>query len=66
MKKFTSIAAALALISSIAIAKEVKIGVVLPLTGGVAAFGETSKKGLDIAYEQKINLVMAILLSLLL
>jgi len=56
MRKVTSIAAALALISSIAIAKEVKIGVVLPLTGGVAAFGETSKKGLDIAYEQKNKL----------
>ncbi len=56
MKKFTSIVAAVALVSSIAYAKEVKIGVVLPLTGGVAAFGETSKRGLDIATEQNSKL----------
>ena len=31
--------------------KEIKVGVVLPLTGAIAAFGQTSKRGLDIAYE---------------
>ena len=56
MKKVTSIAAALALLSGIVIAKEVKIGVVLPLTGGIAAFGETSKRGLDLAHEQNAKL----------
>ena len=56
MKKITSIAAAVALMSGLAYAKEVKIGVVLPMSGGVAAFGETSKKGLDIAYEQNHTL----------
>ncbi len=56
MRKVTSIAAALALLSGIAIAKEVKIGVVLPLTGGIAAFGETSKRGLDLANEQNNKL----------
>jgi len=56
MKKFTSIVAAAALISGVAYAKEVKIGVVLPLTGGIAAFGETSKRGLDLANEQHAKL----------
>jgi branched-chain amino acid transport system substrate-binding protein len=37
-------------------AKEVKIGVVLPLTGPIAAFGQTSKRGLDIAYEKNHKL----------
>ena len=49
MKKFTSIVAAVALLGGMAYAKEVKIGVVLPLTGNIAAFGQTSKAGLDIA-----------------
>ena len=56
MRKFTSLVAAAALLSGIAYAKEVKVGVVLPVTGGIAAFGETSKKGLDIAYEKKNKL----------
>ena len=56
MKKVLSIAAAAALMSGIAVAKEVKIGVVLPLTGPIAAFGQTSKGGLDIAYEQNHKL----------
>ncbi len=56
MKKVLSIAAAAALMSGMAIAKEVKIGVVLPLTGPIAAFGQTSKGGLDIAYEQNHKL----------
>jgi len=56
MKRFTSFVAAAALLSGIAYAKEVKIGVVLPLTGNIAAFGQTSKGGLDIAYAQKNKL----------
>ncbi|WP_456391553.1 ABC transporter substrate-binding protein, partial [Nitratifractor sp.] len=56
MKKSMSIAAAIALAGGIAMAKEVKIGVVLPLTGPIAAFGQTSKGGLDIAYEQNHKL----------
>ncbi|SFZ98839.1 Branched-chain amino acid ABC transporter, amino acid-binding protein (TC 3.A.1.4.1) [hydrothermal vent metagenome] len=50
MNKVLSIIAATALIGTMVIAKEVKIGVVLPLTGPIAAFGQTSKGGLDIAY----------------
>ena len=56
MKKFTSIVAAVALLGGMAYAKEVKIGVVLPLTGNIAAFGQTSKAGLDIAAAQKSKL----------
>jgi branched-chain amino acid transport system substrate-binding protein len=56
MKKVISIAAAVALMGGFAAAKEVKIGVVLPLTGPIAAFGQTSKGGLDIAYEQNNKL----------
>jgi len=56
MKKFSSMVAAIALVSSIVYAKEVKIGVVLPMTGPIAAFGQTSKEGLDIAYAQNHKL----------
>ena len=56
MKKFTSIVAAVALLGGMAYAKEVKIGVVLPLTGNIAAFGQTSKAGLDIAAAQNSKL----------
>ncbi|NPA28402.1 MAG: ABC transporter substrate-binding protein [Epsilonproteobacteria bacterium] len=56
MRKFASIVAAGLLFSGVAMAKDVKIGVVLPLTGQIAAFGETSKKGLEIAYEKNHTL----------
>jgi len=56
MKKTLSIVAAAALMSTMVMAKEVKIGVVLPLTGPIAAFGQTSKGGLDIAYAQNKTL----------
>jgi branched-chain amino acid transport system substrate-binding protein len=56
MKKVLSVAAAAVLVSSALAAKEVKIGVVLPLTGPIAAFGQTSKGGLDIAYAQNNKL----------
>ncbi len=56
MKRTLSIVAAAALMSGIAMAKDVVVGVVLPLTGPIAAFGQTSKGGLDIAYEQNHKL----------
>jgi branched-chain amino acid transport system substrate-binding protein len=56
MKRVVSMAAAAALISTFAMAKEVKIGVVLPLTGPIAAFGQTSKDGLEIAHAQNDKL----------
>ncbi len=57
MKKSLSIVASLAVAGSMFLsAGEVKIGVVLPLTGPIAAFGQTSKRGLDIAYEKNHKL----------
>ena len=57
MKKSLSIVASLAVAGSMFLsAGEVKIGVVLPLTGPIAAFGQTSKRGLDIAYEENHKL----------
>ncbi|NPA50329.1 MAG: ABC transporter substrate-binding protein [Epsilonproteobacteria bacterium] len=56
MRKILSLAAAVALFGGFVSAKEVKIGVILPLTGPIAAFGQTSKAGLDIAYEKNHKL----------
>ena len=56
MKKITTVIASVALVAGISYAKEIKIGVVLPLTGPIAAFGQTSKGGLDIAYAQNHKL----------
>jgi len=56
MKKLSTIAVSVALIASMSYAKEVKIGVVLPLTGPIAAFGQTSNDGLKIAYAQNHTL----------
>ncbi len=56
MKKSVSIIATAVLMSGLALAKEVKVGVVLPLTGPIAAFGQTSNDGLQIAYEQNNKL----------
>ena len=56
MKKVLSVAAATVLVSGALLAKDVTIGVVLPLTGPIAAFGQTSKGGLDIAYAQNHKL----------
>ena len=56
MKKFASIVTAAMLFGGVAFAKDVKIGVVLPLTGPIAAFGETSKNGLEVAYEKNHTL----------
>ncbi len=56
MKKTLSMVAVAAMMSATLVAKEVKIGVVLPLTGNIAAFGQTSKGGLDIAYAQNSKL----------
>lgn len=48
MKKL-SFVVALALIGSASIAKEIKIGVVLPMTGAVASYGQTAWEGIEIA-----------------
>ena len=55
-KKAGSVLTILAWMGTFLAAGEVKIGVVLPLTGSIAAFGQTSKSGLDIAREQNSTL----------
>jgi branched-chain amino acid transport system substrate-binding protein len=58
MRRGLSIVASLAVATTtfLSAASEVKVGVVLPLTGPIAAFGQTSKRGLDIAYENNHKL----------
>ena len=41
----------MALASSFMFAEEVKIGVVLPVSGAVGGFGELGKRGIDLAYK---------------
>ena len=49
MKKFTLIASSLAVAFSLANAKEVVIGVVLPMTGAAATYGQTAWQGVELA-----------------
>ncbi len=56
MKKITTIVASVAILASMSYAKEVKIGVVLPMTGPLAAFGQSSLDGLKIAYAENHKL----------
>jgi branched-chain amino acid transport system substrate-binding protein len=49
MKKSLSIAASLALVASVACAKEVKIGAIMPMSGAIAAYGQTAYEGLTLA-----------------
>lgn len=56
MKNTLSTVMIAAIMSSALVAKEIKVGVILPLTGSMATFGQTSKGGLDVAYEQSNKL----------
>lgn len=49
MKKMVSCLSAVALLSSMAFAKEVKIGAVMPMTGAIAAYGQTAYLGIKLA-----------------
>ncbi|MEA1915421.1 MAG: ABC transporter substrate-binding protein [Campylobacterota bacterium] len=51
MKKIVSIVAATAMAASIGYAKEVKIGVVMPMSGPIGGFGQHAVKGLNFANE---------------
>jgi branched-chain amino acid transport system substrate-binding protein len=46
----------LSAVLSVALAKEVKIGVIMPLTGAIAGYGQMAKKGIDLANEMKPTL----------
>uniref|UniRef100_A0A7V4KBK4 ABC transporter substrate-binding protein n=1 Tax=Fervidobacterium pennivorans TaxID=93466 RepID=A0A7V4KBK4_FERPE len=41
------------LLLTLSIFADIKIGVLLPMTGGLSAFGDWTKKGIELAYEQK-------------
>ncbi|NPA55578.1 MAG: ABC transporter substrate-binding protein [Epsilonproteobacteria bacterium] len=45
-----------ALISTNLLAKDIKIGVVMPLTGAIAGYGQMTKKGIDLAHEMQPTL----------
>jgi branched-chain amino acid transport system substrate-binding protein len=51
MKKIVSITAAIALAASMSYAKEIKIGVVLPMSGPIGGFGQYANKGLKFAHD---------------
>ncbi len=49
MKKILSLAVASALTCSVALAKEIKVGAVMPMTGPLAAYGQTAYLGVELA-----------------
>lgn len=56
MKNLFQLILASCLISSIALAKEVKIGVVMPMSGAVGAYGQSAYKGIKLINEMKPTL----------
>lgn len=50
MKKIVSLIAAASIAASVGMAKEVKIGVVLPMSGPIGGFGQYANKGLEFAH----------------
>ena len=55
MKKLALITLSV-LTASTLLAKEVKVGVIMPLTGALAGYGQMTKKGVDLANEMKHTL----------
>ena len=51
MKRIAIFGIGLALVANSFLAKEVKIGVIMPLTGAIAGYGQMTKKGIDLANE---------------
>jgi branched-chain amino acid transport system substrate-binding protein len=49
MKRYFSLVVALALTSSFAFAKEIKIGAIMPMSGAIAAYGQTAWEGFSLA-----------------
>lgn len=49
MKKITTLALSLATISSFGFAKEITIAAVMPVTGPVAAYGQTAYEGCSLS-----------------
>jgi len=55
MKRIISVGVSL-MLAGYVMAKEVKVGVVFPLTGAIASYGQMTKKGVDLANEMKHTL----------
>lgn len=55
-KKLLSLAAATLLTTTSLIAKEVKIGVIMPMSGPVGGYGQSANKGLEIMYTMNSTL----------
>ena len=51
MKKILSIAVATALTCGVAMAKEVKVGVIMPMSGPIGGFGQSAMEGLELMNE---------------
>ncbi len=56
MKKTLLSVSAIALLTSFAVAKEVKIGIVAPMTGALAAYGQNAYDGIKLANEMQPKL----------
>ncbi len=51
MKKLLSLAVASALTCSVALAKEIKVGAVMPMSGPLAAYGQVTNLGVELAHK---------------
>lgn len=51
MKKLATLATAAALLASFSVAKEIKIGAVMPMSGPLAAYGQVTYEGIELANE---------------
>ena len=49
MRKLATLATSVALLASVAVAKEIKIGAVMPMSGPLAAYGQTTYEGIKLA-----------------
>jgi len=46
MRKLTTLATSVALLASVAVAKEIKAQAVMPMSGPLAAYGQTTYEGI--------------------
>ncbi len=49
MRKLVVLASSVAILASVSFAKEVKVGVVMPMSGPLAAYGQTCNEGVEFA-----------------
>lgn len=49
MRKLVVLASSVAILASVSFAKEVKLGVVMPMSGPLAAYGQTCNEGVEFA-----------------